>query len=85
MTCRKGIDYVMKNSRCGNMGDPSAASHIPCGYKENRYVNETLEKLLYSHKEPFWHGGDAGRMAGISGKNRVQCVFGKVVRVLNTL
>jgi len=48
-------------------------------------VNETLEKLLYSHKEPFWHGGDVGRMAGISGKNRVQGVFGKVVRILNTL
>ena len=30
-------------------------------------------------------GGDAGRMAGIRGKNRVQGVFGKVVRILNTL
>ena len=30
-------------------------------------------------------GGDAGRMAGISGKNRVQDVFGKVVHILNTL
>lgn len=48
-------------------------------------MNETLEKLLYSHKEPFWYEGDAGRMAGIRGKNRVQGVFGKVVRILNTL
>ena len=48
-------------------------------------MNETLEKLLYSHKEPFRHEGGAGRMAGISGKNRVQGVFGKVVHILNTL
>ena len=48
-------------------------------------MNETLEKLLYSHKELFGHGGDVGRMAGISGKNRVQGVFGKVVHILNTL
>lgn len=51
-------------------------------------MNKVLENLLYSHKEPFWYGGgerDAGRMAGIRGKNRVQGVFGKVVRILNTL
>lgn len=49
-------------------------------------MNKVLENLLYSHKEPFWYGGgDAGRMAGIRGKNRVQGVFGKVVRIINTL
>ena len=50
-------------------------------------MNKVLENLLYSHKEPFWYGGggDAGRMAGIPGKNRVQGVFGKVVRIINTL
>ncbi|WP_180950128.1 hypothetical protein [Rothia dentocariosa] len=48
-------------------------------------MNETLEKFLYSHKEPFWHEGGAGRMAELRGKNRVQGVFGKVVHILNTL
>ena len=48
-------------------------------------MNETLEKFLYSHKEPFWREGGAGRMAELHGKNRVQGVFGKVLRILNTL
>lgn len=29
-------------------------------------------------------GEDAGRMAGIRGKNRVQGVFNEAVRILNT-
>ena len=57
----------------------------PVRLKKTLYVNKVLENLLYSHKEPFWYGGDAGRMPGIRGKNRVQGVFGKVVRILNTL
>ena len=53
---QKKVNYVIKTHDVRTYEIRPQHPTFPVGYKKALYVNKALENLLYSHKEPFWHG-----------------------------
>ena len=53
---QKKVNYVIKTHDVRTY-ESHPLYHAPVRLKKTLYVNKALENLLYSHKEPFWHGG----------------------------